>query len=271
MKYILNDNYFDDFNTEDKIYLLGLLFADGCNNGENISIALSGKEDSLILEKLSKFIYKKHRPLLVNHLSKKNYKHQDSYKLYICNKEVCYKLNKIGLTKNKTYDLKFPTIIDNEIKFRHFLRGYFDGDGCVNIDGNRITFSIVGYSLFLEDLKIKMEQYIGIKIKNKVYNTSSFAKEIKISSRSIVRKIYKFLYKDSTLFFERKKDKFDQYFNNPKFEFDKITSSRYRWVTYDKLRKKWKSSVWKNGKNNNLGRFENEVDAYNAALNFNKI
>lgn len=50
MKYNININYFDNFNTEDKSYFLGLLFADGSNNGKKVSISLSG-DDKTILEK----------------------------------------------------------------------------------------------------------------------------------------------------------------------------------------------------------------------------
>lgn len=113
-----------------------------------------------------------------------------------------------------------------------------------------------------------MEKYINIKIVNKIYDTSSFAKELKISSRSIVRKIYLFMYDESTIYLSRKKIKFDSYFNDPKFKTDRVKSSKYKWVTYDKKRNKWKSSVWKNGKNNNLGRFDSEVEAYNFAVKF---
>lgn len=266
MKYLLNEGYFEKFDSEDKLYLIGLLFADGCNNGNNISIGLSGDEEKYILEFISKKIYMNPRPLYKTCFKNSNY--NDNHRLYICNKKISSDLEKIGLVKNKTYSLKFPVFIDDEIKFRHFLRGYFDGDGSVIIQNNRITFSIVGYNSFLEELKLNMEKYINIKIVNKIYKTSSSAHEIKISSRSIVRRIYNFMYNDSELYLQRKKIKFDTYFNNPKFKIDKINSSKYKWVTYDKLRNKWKSSVWKNGKNNNLGRFDSEIEAYNCALNF---
>ena len=272
MKYSLKENYFDKFDTEEKLYLLGLLFADGCNSGDNISIGLSG-DDRYLLERISEQIYENHRPLIVSKLSNKNSNYQDSYRLYICGREVCKKFEEKGLSKNKTYNLKFPDIVDDEFKFKHFLRGYFDGDGSVIIQKDRISFSIVGYSSFLSELKFNMEKYINIKIVNKIYDTSSFAKELKISSRSIVRKIYKFMYNESTIYLSRKKIKFDNYFNIPKFKTDMIKSSKYKWVTFDKKRNKWKSSVWKNGKNNNLGRFDSEIEAYNCAINFlnNKI
>ena len=65
MKYSLKENYFDKFDTEEKLYLLGLLFADGCNSGDNISIGLSG-DDRYLLERITEQIYENHRLLIVS-------------------------------------------------------------------------------------------------------------------------------------------------------------------------------------------------------------
>ena len=52
-KYSLNENYFDDINTPNKAYILGLMYADGCNfppkSTSNISLQESDKE---LLEKI---------------------------------------------------------------------------------------------------------------------------------------------------------------------------------------------------------------------------
>src|ERR1035437_4356361 len=132
MKYKINETYFDVIDTEDKCYFLGLLLSDGSNNYKNVSIGLSG-DDKSILEIFSKILYDNHRPLLVNKLSDINENHKDSHKLFICNKHICETLRKIGMIKNKTYNMPFPSVIDNCFKFSHFLRGYFDGDGSVII------------------------------------------------------------------------------------------------------------------------------------------
>jgi hypothetical protein len=269
MKYKINEKYFDNLDTEDKNYFLGLLMADGHNNGKNVSIALSG-DDKIILEKLSSIIYENYRPLLTNNLSLINKLHKDSHKLYICNMNICKRLSDIGMTKNKTYDMKFPKEIDDINKFRHFLRGYFDGDGCVTIQNKRITFSIVGEFSFLTDMLSKISEYLNIKIVNKIYKTSSFASEIKIGSKKIVRELYKFMYQDSNYFLERKKIKFDDFFGKKENNIDKVPSSNYKYVTFDKLRNKWKVAMWDkyNKKNINIGRYETELDAYKSSLVF---
>jgi hypothetical protein len=53
---------------------------------------------------------------------------------------------------------------------------------------------------------------------------------------------------------------------------DKKYSSKYKGVSWDSVRKKWYSQIMINKKIKNLGRFENEYDAYLAyELELNKI
>lgn len=47
-------------------------------------------------------------------------------------------------------------------------------------------------------------------------------------------------------------------------------SSKYTGVSWDKNRSKWSSKIKVNGKTINLGRFENELDAYKKYLNYAK-
>ena len=56
----INENYFDEINSEEKAYFLGLLYADGCNHNldkkKKISISLQ-EEDKFILEQFSRIYY----------------------------------------------------------------------------------------------------------------------------------------------------------------------------------------------------------------------
>lgn len=131
-KYSLDQSFFDCVDTEEKAYFLGLLYADGCNYTPNNLVYVSlQEEDKNILIRLNEII-KSNRPL--GYLLKEKDNRKNSYCLYINNKRISENLTKLGCVKNKTMVLKFPTEDQVPIPLiRHFIRGYFDGDGCVGI------------------------------------------------------------------------------------------------------------------------------------------
>jgi hypothetical protein len=78
------------------------------------------------------------------------------------------------------------------------------------------------------------------------------------------------MYDDSNYFLERKKVKFDNFFDKNENNIDRVLSSNYKYVTFDKLRNKWKVAMWDkyNKKNINIGRYETELEAYQNSLVF---
>ncbi len=95
----------------------------------------------------------------------------------------------------------------------HFIRGYFDGDGCVTYCGlgpgrtiKQLSFSILGTKKFLEDCRFILEQNCQLK-RNKI-NTKGNIFSLSYSGNKIMKKIYNFLYKDATIYLDRKKEKF---------------------------------------------------------------
>lgn len=123
-----NEHIFDQIDSEEKAYWLGFIFADGYisssplrKNVKSIyqfELAL-GLKDQEHLEKFRIFMeYKK--PIII-----------DTYRcrFTIANKHLWTTLNNYGCTPNKSLTLTFPNIPKHLIK--HFIRGYFDGDGCI--------------------------------------------------------------------------------------------------------------------------------------------
>lgn len=55
------------------------------------------------------------------------------YKLSICSQQLSDKASTLGAIPNKSLMLKFPdiNIFKSKDLIRHFIRGYFDGDGCI--------------------------------------------------------------------------------------------------------------------------------------------
>ena len=73
-------------------------------------------------------------------------------------------MQKYKVTPRKSLTLEYPNLM-NWINMRHFIRGYFDGDGCVSYNGKRnyIRINFKGTYEFLDNLKTKMKGCLGIK------------------------------------------------------------------------------------------------------------
>lgn len=136
IRYSRNRNYFDNINSPNKAYVLGLIYADGCNNRKHNSLTISlQEEDRDLLERVKNEIeYEGDLRLIPLHEKNENYKNQ--YVLCINDEYISEQLEKLGVVNSKSLILKFPTFL-NESLYSHFLRGYFDGDGCIYYDQKR--------------------------------------------------------------------------------------------------------------------------------------
>ncbi len=211
-KYCFNQNYFEIINSPDKAYFLGLLMADGCNTKNKVTITLQ-ESDKYILE-----IFKER----INH-SVKLMREEAScenclakYRLNICSKKVSEDLSKLGCTPAKTNKAYFPNI--SEHLYSHFIRGVFDGDGCICIGRkytktrgvkNNLHFSICGNILLIERIQeILMKECSLNKTKLDVTKRENIV-NVHYGGNIQATRIYNYLYKDcEDLFLTRKKDKF---------------------------------------------------------------
>ena len=132
-KYTLNENYFDQINTPNKAYILGFLYADGHNEISKFTISMSlQEEDKEILEKIRKELCS-NKPLEYIDYSNKHdfvYHYKNQYRLLLFSKHMCSSLIKLGVVKNKSLIITFPTFIDDSL-LSHFVRGVYDGDGSI--------------------------------------------------------------------------------------------------------------------------------------------
>lgn len=130
-KYSVNENYFDEIDSEEKAYWLGFLLADGCvrTNSNMFTVNLS-TIDLLHLEKLRKCLN-----------SNNKFYHQPEGKhgmscLTISNTNLANSLRNKGIVAND----KWVYNVLPELQ-RHFWRGVVDGDGCI-YNGKNKTKSI---------------------------------------------------------------------------------------------------------------------------------
>lgn len=213
--YMCDYHYFDEINTEEKAYWLGFLTADGWiskNNKSNagvVGIELQYK-DINHLRKLNKSIggnYKitdRWKKCLLSDAQKKH--HMCVIRIFSL---IMYEsLQQLGLHEDKTYNINVPKISSDLL--RHYLRGYFDGDGCFCLTAKSFGVSFITASKSLSnDIEVilsylnvsyKMTEYLS------EYNTQMY--RIYIYKIDDKLKLLDYMYKDSSIYLDRKYKKY---------------------------------------------------------------
>ena len=206
-KYKLNENYFDEINTPNKAYILGFLYADGCNSMQKSTIHISlQEEDKQILEDMRKEIGSEKELEFIDNSNKHNfgYTYKNMWRLNMFSKHMCETLENIGMMPNKSLKITFPNI--DESLYSHFIRGVFDGDGCIhNSKGKtRHLCSIVGtYDLcnFLKEYFEKMGFSSHVR---EASNHNGITAVFEIWKKDSVMQFLDFLYSDAEMYLERK-------------------------------------------------------------------
>lgn len=198
-KYNLNENFFELIDSEEKAYFLGFLFADGYVNEKlnMVDLTLHNK-DKEILNKFVGLLYFEGRPLSI---IRTNY-----LRLVINSKKITNDLKLHGCFQKKTFNLKFPKLDKNLIK--HFIRGYFDGDGCVMINKNTLNVAIVGTIDFLNEVKENLNKNCCLNetvYDNRHPNRNNNIRALRFGGNIIINRIFHYLYDDSTIYLNRKR------------------------------------------------------------------
>ncbi len=200
-------------------YVLGYLYADGslsdCSyiRARYISVTSIDKDRIILFKKLLKSEHKiKVEAQLVE-------TRQTRYTLRIGSHRLYARLGEIGLYPNKSLNVKFPKVPNTQL--RHFIRGYFDGDGCVyleksiGINGQSILKRLLiaftsGSTDFLTGLGTSIN-HITNKKNFKIY-TSHRSYQLRYNTTDTM-KLFEFMYNnvDSDLFMRRKYNTFKEY------------------------------------------------------------
>ena len=100
-------------------------------NNKKLTLSLTDKD---VIEQLSEFFINTERRKIYENTPKlKNA--SKAYSLINSNPETIRRLNEMGIASSKTYTQHFPEIADGYIY--DFLRGVFDGDGCVYVSNKK--------------------------------------------------------------------------------------------------------------------------------------
>lgn len=204
-----NENYFEVIDSEDKAYFLGLLYSDGNIYMKRMRVQLTLiNSDKYILETFQKCI----------NSTGKIYSDRGKYsKIILDSKKMVNDLIKLGCIPQKCFKVRFPD--EGQIPdylMRHFIRGYFDGDGHIgkrsknayraSISSNYQILSSI--SLFLNNLGIETST-----LHKRYPEKEQSSYSIHIKSRSI-KKLLAYMYKDSNYHLTRKQKFYNDQFEN---------------------------------------------------------
>ena len=221
----INEDYFNEINTEAKAYFLGFIFADGSiyrNNSKSshcFEIGLHVK-DLEILENFRKEVCPSH----------KIYFKKEACIINIGSKKLTDSLINYGIIPRKSHEiyLNFRTdLIPSEL-IRHFIRGYFDGDGHVGITKSRyfqkkknVLRTYLKLNRFgFTSSHINFLKYITIIFENlgftsRFYNRDLYTNNLHFNvNKKNIHIIYDYFYKNSNYFLTRKKKSFEIGLNN---------------------------------------------------------
>lgn len=229
----------DNFN---KAYLLGFFYSDGnvSTNQEHSRIQLHMKDEEILLKIKEAFpffrIYKdskRNKVILQSSINK--------VRLDLINNGCLYAKSFI----NKE-NLKIP-IYENILLYKHFIRGFFDGDGgctLTQLNNKRIQKRVYIYSgnlnlineikTVLENFNINTSIDLNPKPKNTGFSKNSIVYKLTISTSSY-KDFYKLLYENADLFMLRKKLKFEKILNETNFFIKAINLPNCKFCNSDNI------------------------------------
>lgn len=209
-----NINKFEKIDTEEKAYWLGFLYADGYVEAKSYSIELCLQENDY--DHILKFVnfLELDKTCIKEKNTKLHGKYFKSYRVAVRSKKMYSDLVNLGCIPNKSLVLTYPKNLIPKRLEKHFIRGYFDGDGCISISHRKdgtlgAKFSIQGTEDVLSNINsflVTNGKDINSKAPKKDKRSNVFC--IAYGGPFQVERIYKTLYKNSTISLERKKDKF---------------------------------------------------------------
>jgi hypothetical protein len=206
--YSYNRDFFQNIDREEKSYWLGFVAADGCILGGG----RTGKRLKISLHKNEKKHLEKFVKSLNGNIDIKDYKYKtkDGYyehvEVSVGSNKLCSDLEKLNITKAKSKTLRMSDIPEDLI--RHYLRAYIDGDG--------------HYYISKDEKKSYIEIYVGSKellnfftgylndngIDNNTFNyKKKNIHKISVHNKCSKLALIRLLYKDATMFLDRKKEK----------------------------------------------------------------
>lgn len=222
-KYCVDDDFFETIDTEAKAYWLGFITADGCICNNTVTISLS-KKDHQHLEKFLKDINSDYKIRYKKTFLEKTNKTYDMCSVGVKSNKLCKDLKKLGVTSAKTFIVKPCNKIPNHLYHFYFL-GLFDGDGSIfnyiekKTNKEKWQINFCGNLNMVEAFKDFISPKINSSANIRKLKPKDVIYYIYYSGDYKLKQIIDILYKDATVFLDRKKKKADMFLE---IKYDKL-------------------------------------------------
>lgn len=204
---ILHEDFFDVIDTEEKAYMIGFLMADGY-----VIEQKRGRTNTwgITLQEQDKYMLEKFRVLVG---SDNKFGHsRNEYVLIVSSQHMVEALAKYNITPRKCKIISFPYNTIPKVMFRHVIRGFFDGDGCIS----KKSCSFTGNNILIPQVQEILIKQLAIN-KTMVLERKPGVWGFTFSAKKDVEAFYHYMYDDSTIYLTRKKTRFEQLpYCNPK-------------------------------------------------------
>jgi transposase-like protein len=196
---IKREDYFDVIDTEDKAYWLGWIMADGnvsITNGQySLKLHIS-LEDRVLIDSFLEFIGSTNKP----RINTKNNKGGLAYYVSLTSVHMVKRLIELGVVPRKSGKEIIPDDVPKELR-KHFIRGYFDGDGITCVTDKNLRSGFIGSKQILEQIQKELNvSYV-------IFNASNSKAYYFTGGIQFSKKLYEYMYKDANLWLERKRQR----------------------------------------------------------------
>jgi intein-encoded DNA endonuclease-like protein len=196
----VDDSFFDTIDTEAKAYWLGFITADGCVRKNKVRIGLNAKDQG----HLRKFLDDIGSEVSIGISSQKNGE-LIMASVEVSSRQLYNALKTHGIFERKSFTVEPCSNVPEELQ-RHYWRGVLDGDGTISksVRGKYDVWTIALYGNLA--MVSGFRDFIGDKVGSKA---TVFPKKnifrMGYSGTNVPQRVADILYKDATVYLERKK------------------------------------------------------------------
>lgn len=222
-------SFFRCVDSEIKAYWLGFFYADGhiYGSGKQISIQLARKDRTHLKKFAAVFSSSVTDGETYDDRTEKTYQWS---RCVVSSKELVADILRTGMPQDKSQTppkgllAKIPT----DLK-RHFIRGFFDGDGYVGNVGGSWRVTLVGLLPFLRSIRAEVVSTLALR-KPKISKAGEIY-SLSWYSGFQLRRMRSWLYTDASVFLARKKKVFDSLSDsNAASPYKGVYRSRKKWA-----------------------------------------